>query len=109
MGGKQEVVVRESCMKLRLWKAAEIGNVKPMRVNSQRRVEEKLEGRRTSELRVLSQSMWISPRIVMRVGEDAGHKTVKKRAESPEELTEERSTGGQGLMQPNGKRTKLGS
>ena len=64
-------------------------------------MEEKLEGRRTSELRILSQGMWISPRIEMRVGEDAGHKTVKKRAESPEELAEERSTGGWGLMQPN--------
>lgn len=71
-------------------------------------MEEKLEGRRTSELRILSQGMWISPRIEMRVGEDAGHKAVKKRAESPEELAEERSTGGWGLMQPNG-RTKLGS
>ena len=42
MGGKQEVVVRESCTKKRFWKVAEIGNVKAMGVNTQRRVEERL-------------------------------------------------------------------
>ena len=37
------------------------------------------------------------------------HMDKRKRAESPEELAEERSTGGRGLMQPSGRRTKLGS
>lgn len=109
MGGKQEVVVRESCMKKRLWKVAETGNVKAMGVNIQRRVEEKLERRRTSELRILPQGMGISPRTEMGVGEDAGPKTVRERAESPEKLAEGRSTGGWGLKQPNGRRATLGS
>lgn len=41
--------------------------------------------------------------------ERTGHKAVKEKSESPEELAEERGTGGWGLMQPNGRRTKLGS
>ena len=53
--------------------------------------------------------MGISPRTAMGDGEDAGHKTVRERAESPEELAEGRSTGGRGLKQPNSRRATLGS